>query len=436
MRLTLSLVLLHVNAAPLAMDDFASTIGQPPSLGLPAGWRQHDVGTLSSAGSTDLINDLKAAAARRRATTDTLSITDIVSKLASKFDFDEKEAFMFLEGVASTSSSPAHGQGPQAHPPPMAKEHNCTGLAVETGPLRRPFRLWIHGEPGLVSAKRAAIHDVVLCIEIARERTARPQNTFWMPLYNFPPKRAPANATALSKRPVDMLYQSSNCDSRREQFAGTVRRIFEAEGLRFEHSGKCSAGSSRPRYQVPAAAPGDADPESLTTKLMMSISRSQNPRHEALDEKLALPMLRGAALPLYMGTGHRIAQEEGYPMHAILDRAEFKSDDEVAKAAAKLAKDPAELDKRQKEVLAYEWKFGSTSGRHYVACRNFSFATKQVQVKVSTDHKQPVFLEQLHFLFGGRYDFVYGARGDVIIDQCCWGNKVPAGVVLRYEHGG
>ena len=73
MRLTLSLVLLHVNAAPLAMDDFASTIGQPPSLGLPAGWRQHDVGTLSSAGSTDLINDLKAAAARRRATTDKLT---------------------------------------------------------------------------------------------------------------------------------------------------------------------------------------------------------------------------------------------------------------------------------------------------------------------------------------------------------------------------
>lgn len=91
-------------------------------------------------------------------------------------------------------------------------------------------------------------------------------------------------------------------------------------------------------------------------------------------------------------------------MHAILDRAEFKSDDDVAKAAAKLAKDPAGLDKRQKEVLAYEWKFGSTGGRHYVAGRNFSFATKQVQVKVNNDHKQPVFLEQLHFLFGGRYD--------------------------------
>ena len=113
MRLTLSLVLLHVNAAPLAMDDFAPTIGQPPP---------HRT-TLSSAGSTDLINDLKAAAARRRATTDTLSITDIVSKLASKFDFDEKEAFMFLEGVASTSSSPAHGQGPQARPPPTPGSH-------------------------------------------------------------------------------------------------------------------------------------------------------------------------------------------------------------------------------------------------------------------------------------------------------------------------
>ena len=188
MRLALSLVLLHVNAAPLASDGFAATTGRPPASELPRG----------------------------------------VARAPIKSD-----------EAKST-----------------AKDYTCTGLAVETGPLRRPFRLWMHGEPGLVNAARAATYDVVLCIEIARERTARPQNTFWMPLYNFPPKRAPANATALSKRPVDMLYQSSNCDSRREQFAGTVRQIFEAEGLRFEHSGKCSAGSSRPRYQVPAAAPG------------------------------------------------------------------------------------------------------------------------------------------------------------------------------------
>ena len=353
MRLALSLVLLHVNAAPLASDGFAATTGRPPASELPRGVARAPI--KSEAKST-------------------------------------------------------------------AKDYNCTGLAVETGPLRRPFRLWMHGEPGLVNAARAATYDVVLCIEIARERTARPQNTFWTTMRKFHSTRAPANASVLSKRPVDMLYQSSNCEPRRERFAGTVRRIFEAEGLRFEHSGKCSAGSRRPRYQVPAAAPGELHPESLTTKMMISISRSHNSNNEALDEKLALPMLHGAALPLYMGTGHRIAQDEGYPMHAILDRAEFKSDDDVAKAAAKLAKDPAGLDKRQKEVLAYEWKFGSTSGRHYVACRNFSFATKQVQVKVSNDHKQPVFLEQLHFLFGGRYDFVYGARGDVIIDQCCWGN--------------
>ena len=54
--------------------------------------------------------------------------------------------------------------------------------------------------------------------------------------------------------------------------------------------------------------------------------------------------------------------------------------------AQQVAKDPTGLDERQKEVLAYEWKFGSTGGRHYVACRNFSFATKLVQVKVSNDH--------------------------------------------------
>ena len=351
MRLALSLVLLHVNAAPLASDGFAATTGRPPASELPRGVARAPI--KSEAKST-------------------------------------------------------------------AKDYNCTGLAVETGPLRRPFRLWMHGEPGLVNAGRAATYDVVLCIEIARERTARPQNTFWTTSRKFLSKRAPANASVLSKRPVGMRTGSTAASR-----VATVCR----DGAADPRPKGCDSstrqvlgGLAPPAPEVPAAAPGELDPESLTTKMMISISRSHNSNNEALDEKLALPMLHGAALPLYMGTGHRIAQDEGYPVHAILDRAEFKSDDDVAKAAAKLAKDPAGLDKRQKEVLAYEWKFGSTSGRHYVACRNFSFATKQVQVKVKNDHKQPVFLEQLYFLFGGRYDFVYGARGDVIIDQCCWGN--------------
>ena len=53
-------------------------------------------------------------------------------------------------------------------------------------------------------------------------------------------------ASAAMRRPP-AGDSSSNCEPRRERFAETVRRIFEAEGLRFEHSGNCSAGSRRPR---------------------------------------------------------------------------------------------------------------------------------------------------------------------------------------------
>jgi len=281
------------------------------------------------------------------------------------------------------------------------------------GPLGGPFRVFFYGEPGAVAAEKAANYHVVLCIAVARERALRPENTFWAPMRHFSMLRPPVNASALSTRPVDMLYQSSNCDPQREQFAQTVRRIFEGKGLRFEHSGACTAGSSRPRYIKGQDAV-------LTTKMMISMSRNQRPDSEALDEKLALPMLHGAALSLYVGTGHRLAKRAGYPMHAIIDRADFNSDGEAAEAAANLAKDPAGLDERQKQVLKFEPKYGSFGGRAYVASRNFSFATKQVQVRVSNNRKSPIFLEHLHFLFGGRYDFVWGARGDVIVDQCCW----------------
>jgi len=211
-----------------------------------------------------------------------------------------------------------------------------------------------------------------------------------------------------------MLYQSSNCDPRREQFAETVRRIFEAEGLLFEYSGKCTAGSRRKRFLMPG---NNAE---LSTKLMISMSRSQSAQTEALDEKLALPMIHGAALPLYVGTGTRLARNSGYPIDAVINRADYASDGEAAAFAASIARDPVQLDKRQKQILTFQQEFGSFGGAAYVARRNFSFPTKRVQVRVSTNRRHPVFLEHLDFLFAGSYDFVWGARGDVIIDQCCW----------------
>jgi len=211
-----------------------------------------------------------------------------------------------------------------------------------------------------------------------------------------------------------MLYQSSNCDARREQFAETVRRVFEAEKLRFEYSGKCTAGSSRRQFKLPEYK------AELSTKLMISMSREQTSDSEALDEKLLLPIIHGAALPLYKGTGSRLAKELGYPMDAIINRANYASDGEAAKAAAKLAKDPKELDKRQRQVTGFKEPVGSVEGQAYVKRHNFSFPTKQVQVRVSNNRQHPIFLKHLTFLFEGRYTFTWGARADVLIDQCCW----------------
>ena len=285
---------------------------------------------------------------------------------------------------------------------------NCSGVAKPAA----PFKLLINGEPGTISAKTASNYDVVLCIEVSRAH--KPPNVFYAPLGHFHPPRPPQNTSALSSRPVDMLYQSSNCDPRREQFAETVRRVFEAKKLRFEYSGKCNAGSRRRRFKMPGNS------AELSTKFMISMSRGQSPESEALDEKLALPIIHGAALPLYVGTGSRLATELGYPMHVIVNRANFPSDGKAAEAAAKLARDPAQLDRRQRRLLGFEETIGSHGGQAYVGCRNFSFLTKQVQVRVSNNRRHPVFLEHLNFLFGGRYQFLWGARADVIIDQCCW----------------
>ena len=89
-------------------------------------------------------------------------------------------------------------------------------------------------------------------------------------------------------------------------------------------------------------------------------------------------------------------------------------------AAAKLARNPAELDKRQQRVMKFNATIENFEGRAYVASLNVSFPTRRVQVRVSNNRKHDIFLIHLHYLFGGRYDFVWGARADVLVDQCCW----------------
>ena len=44
------------------------------------------------------------------------------------------------------------------------------------------------------------------------------------------------------ERPIDVLYQSSRCEERREQLVGVVRRALEAAVLVFEYTGLCTGG--------------------------------------------------------------------------------------------------------------------------------------------------------------------------------------------------
>ena len=121
----------------------------------------------------------------------------------------------------------------------------------------------------------------------------------------------PNNDTKLlrsSKRPIDVLYTSSNCDHAREMLASSVRVAIETAGLRFEYNGKCSAGSTKPRFESNNVDFGvskwskkaESEP-ALLAKMMIAMSRSQDPDTESLDDKIAKPVCYGA-ISLYQGT--------------------------------------------------------------------------------------------------------------------------------------
>ena len=111
--------------------------------------------------------------------------------------------------------------------------------------------------------------------------------------------------TPARDRPIDVLYRSSNCNPKRESIVNHLRARVEKAGLRFEHSGACSGGSSKPRLQQSKT---EDCAECYKSKMMISMSRDLEPTWEALDEKLLVPNLFGA-VPIYLGKGQRLATE-------------------------------------------------------------------------------------------------------------------------------
>jgi hypothetical protein len=164
------------------------------------------------------------------------------------------------------------------------------------------------------------------------------------------------NVTRASQRPIDVLYTSSHCEPARETLVRVIRQELEQAGLRFEYNGRCTAGSSKARYRHAAG-----DEPALEAKMMMAVSRSQDPTTEALDEKLSKAMKFGC-IPVYSGMGQRLAKSvQGFP-DAYLDRQKYTTDRAFALAVVHILANSTLLDAMQQQLVAHKWQNTSTCG--------------------------------------------------------------------------
>jgi len=153
------------------------------------------------------------------------------------------------------------------------------------------------------------------------------------------------------ERPIDVLYQSSRCEERREQLVGVVRRALEAAVLVFEYTGLCTGGSQKPRL----VAAGGPEAAIRKAKMVVAFERFQ-PGMEYLSEKPFLPV-RFGAVPLYYGNGQRLAASQGVDVLPWIDRADSPSDEAFAERVVTLARDlPDALDVRRQRLTNHTFR--------------------------------------------------------------------------------
>lgn len=295
-------------------------------------------------------------------------------------------------------------------------------VAAETAPV---LTVNIRGEPGAIKPGVASQFTLNLAIEL--NRTANPPNVFWASLQKWPNAVNREEVSLLPVRPIDFLYVSSNCNPRREAMAAFIRARLIAENLTWAYGGRCTAGAPRsmasPHQGQRRRNEGHKDV--AASKTMLSMSRSQDPALESLDEKLGLPVLYGATIPVYIGNGHRLIKEAKYPEGVIFDRNNFASDERFVVALVALLKNNTELLRRQREMYSRPFHFGSVPARVFMQAQNITFGPQGSPVSVytrNTGRQRPqVFLDHLAFIFKGKYKFMYGVRTSPIhIQQCCW----------------
>lgn len=300
----------------------------------------------------------------------------------------------------------------------------------------KPYRIYVDGEPG--GASRATIsskkYDLILCVEIST--THNIPNVLFTPIVtqgivtNI--QNIHIDHTRSSLRPIDVLYTSSNCNKERDAIVATVRVALERVGLRFEYNGKCSAGSKKGRYTVTRPIHGLPGHAAYDAKMMIAMSRSVDNTTESLDEKLAKPMLYGA-IPLYKGTGQRLARVHGFPT-SYIDHRNYQSDQHFANTVIELVKDTKRIDAMQTKNTKHKWdKIHHHEANKYIELHPPSWL-KDVHNGVITVYmksKHPeireTFLYAIQSIFGTvggtNYTVQWGRRGesDIEIEQCCWG---------------
>lgn len=281
------------------------------------------------------------------------------------------------------------------------------------------FTLNLYGEPGIISNETASHFTLNLVIELSR--TLNPPNVFWTPMRKWHKAVSQTQVKPLPSRAIDFLYVSSNCDPKREALAAFLRAKLSAAKLRWAYGGRCTAGAPS-AMASPHQGTSNLTVDVMESKTMFAMSRSQNPAYESLDEKLALPVLLGATIPVYVGNGHRLIREARYP-NVMVDRADYATDEEWASGLVNLLGNATEMIRRQTEMYDHPFHFGSPAARDYVRSLNLTFGPPGSLIGVYSNGRRhpPVFLDQLDYLFERKYQFTFGnAQSPVHIHQCCW----------------
>lgn len=326
-----------------------------------------------------------------------------------------------------------------------------TGRVVEVTELRRsefspkgsvynPLHLLLWGEPGEVADELVG-SDLTIMTELGRDVARR--DVFWLPINSQPSERDNEWAGAdrpIRERPIDVLYRSSNCDPERERFVSVIRSAVVSSGYTFERDGRCRGGG--PWLSRRYVSPDGVDP-GFESKTMVAMSRIQDWGHEALDEKLILPLKYGS-IPLYSGTGLRLASIAGYPPSSSwLSRSSYPTESAYVAGIIDLLGSETRMEKmRSLSLHSLPTSYNCTAVSSYASSLSLSLPSRPTVLIRSLLTPPPSHYDLDYYASildcviprtlgrGGGYEFITptdvarrggdgGFESNIVIDQCC-----------------